>query len=166
VEYLENFKRTRKSDSLFLFNAELILANGDLYPHKGIIETMESEFESGTGAIAVRAKFKNPELMLKHGSTGKIRLFDTFNNALLIPQKSALEIQDKNYVYLLDENQTVILKSFVPISRIGDFYVVGKGLEEKNVIVYEGIQNLREGMLIKPRFVTKEEIMKENVLVY
>lgn len=166
VEYLENFKRTRKSDSLFLFNAELILANGDLYPHKGIIETMESEFESGTGAIAVRAKFKNPELMLKHGSTGKIRLFDTFNNALLIPQKSALEIQDKNYVYLLDENQTVILKSFVPISRIGDFYVVGKGLEEKNVIVYEGVQNLREGMLIKPRFVIKEEIMKENVLVY
>jgi membrane fusion protein, multidrug efflux system len=166
VEYLENFRRRSAGDTLFLANAELILADGELYPLKGRIETMESEFEAGTGAIAVRVRFRNPQYMLKHGSTGKIRIQDTRKGALLIPQKSTVEIQDKSYVYLLNENQTVILKSFVPISRIGEYYVVGKGLDEKNTIIYEGIQNVREGMVIKPRMVSNEEVLKDNALIY
>ncbi|MCU0396610.1 MAG: efflux RND transporter periplasmic adaptor subunit [Cyclobacteriaceae bacterium] len=166
VEYLENFRKRSSGDTLFLANTELILANGELYPLKGRIETMESEFEAGTGAIAVRVKFRNPQHLLKHGSTGKIRIQDSRKGAILIPQKSTVEIQDKNYVYLLNENQTVVLKSFVPISRIGEYYVVGKGLEEKDKIIYEGIQNVREGMVIRPRLVSTEEVLKENAIIY
>jgi membrane fusion protein (multidrug efflux system) len=166
VEYLENFRRGRGGDTPSLEKIELILADGELYPLTGRVETMESEFEVGTGAIAMRAKFPNPQHMLKHGSTGKIRIMDSRANALLIPQKSTIEIQDKNYVYLLDNNQTVVLKSFVPISRIGEYYVVGKGLEGSEKIVYEGIQNIREGMVIKPKLVSREEVLKENALIY
>ncbi|HMQ00920.1 MAG TPA: efflux RND transporter periplasmic adaptor subunit [Cyclobacteriaceae bacterium] len=164
VEYLLNFSKAKNGDAFLLSNAELVLADGNLYPLKGKIETMESEFEAGTGAIAVRAKFQNPERLLKHGSTGKIRLMDTRQGALLIPQKSGLEIQDKNYVFLLNANQTLSLKSFVPISRVGDFYVVGSGLKETDTFVYEGIQNVREGMVIKPRMVNAQQLLEENNL--
>ncbi|MBX2963228.1 MAG: efflux RND transporter periplasmic adaptor subunit [Cyclobacteriaceae bacterium] len=164
VEYLMNFSKAKSRDALYLSNVELILADGTLYPLKGTIETMESEFEVGTGAIAVRAKFQNPNRLLKHGSTGKIRLQDARNGALLLPQKSGIEIQDKNYVYLLNANQTLGLKSFVPISRIGDFYVVGSGLTDSDTFVYEGIQNVREGMVIKPRAVPSDEVLKANTL--
>ncbi|MBX2946897.1 MAG: efflux RND transporter periplasmic adaptor subunit [Cyclobacteriaceae bacterium] len=164
VEYLMNFSKAKSRNEFYLSNVELILADGTLYPLKGTIETMESEFEVGTGAIAVRAKFQNPNRLLKHGSTGKIRLQDTRNGALLLPQKSGIEIQDKNYVYLLNANQTLGLKSFVPIGRLGDFYVVGSGLTESDQFVYEGIQNVREGMVIKPRAVTADELLRENTL--
>lgn len=166
VEYLMNFSKAKSQNAFFLTNVELILADGTLYPLKGTIETMESEFEEGTGAIAVRAKFQNPNRLLKHGSTGKIRLHETRKGALLLPQKSGLEIQDKNYVFLLNENQTVNLKSFVPIARIGDFYVVGSGLTEADKFIYEGIQNVREGMVIKPRFIPHEQILATNSLNY
>ena len=164
VEYLENFRRKRGTDSSFLSNVELILADGDPYPLKGRIETMESEFEEGTGAIALRARFRNPQHLLKHGSTGKILLQDVRANALLIPQKSAVEIQDKNYVFLLNDNQTVTMKSFTPVARVGDYYLVGKGLNESDQIVYEGIQNIREGMVIVPKLVTQEQLLKDNRL--
>lgn len=164
VEYLENFRRKRGTDSSFLSNVELILADGDPYPLKGRIETMESEFEEGTGAIALRARFRNPQHLLKHGSTGKILLQDVRANALLIPQKSAVEIQDKNYVFLLNDNQTVTMKSFTPVARVGDYYLVGKGLNESDQIVYEGIQNIREGMVIVPKLITQEQLLKDNRL--
>lgn len=164
VEYLMNFSKARNQNAFYLSNVELILADGTLYPLKGTIETMESEFEEGTGAIAMRAKFQNPQRLLKHGSTGKIRLHETRKDALLLPQKSSLEIQDKNYVFLLNDNQTVNLKSFVPIARIGDFYVVGSGLTETDRFIYEGIQNVREGMVIKPRFIAADQVLASNNL--
>lgn len=164
VEYLENFRRKRANDSSFLSHVELILADGNPYALEGKIETMESEFEEGTGAIALRARFRNPQHLLKHGSTGKILLQDVRESALLIPQKSAIEIQDKNYVFLLNANKTVTMKSFVPTARVGDFYLVGKGLTEQDRIVYEGIQNIREGMVIVPKLVTQEQLLKDNRL--
>ena len=83
---------------------------------------------------------------------------------MLVPQKSVLEIQDKNYVLLLDKNNVVTMKSFVPLTRFGDYYIVSKGLNENDIIVYEGIQYVREGMVIRPRMVSKEELLKSNSL--
>ena len=165
VEYLQFFKANVRTDTAFLNNVQLLLADGSVYPIKGKIETIESEFEEGTGAIAVRARFKNSNRILKHGSTGKVRLHEISGNAMLIPQKSVLEIQDKNYVLLLDKNNIVTMKSFVPLRRFGDYYIVAKGLNENDVIVYEGIQNVREGMVIKPKMVATEELLKANALI-
>jgi membrane fusion protein, multidrug efflux system len=164
VEYLQFYKSRVRTDTAFLNNVELLLVDGSAYPFKGKIETVESQFEQGTGAISVRAKFKNTDGILKHGSTGKVRLNQVAENVLLIPQKSVLEIQDKNYVLLLDQNNTVKMKSFIPLRRFGDYYIVSKGLNENDVIVYEGIQNVREGMVIKPRKLSTEELLKSNAL--
>ncbi len=164
VEYLEFFKRNTRSDTSFLNNVELLLADGTVYPLKGKIEAIASEFNEGTGAIAVRAKFKNPRHILKHGATGKVRLHEVQSRALLIPQKSVLEIQDKNFVFLVDRNNIAMMKGFVPLRRFGDYYIVGKGLSEKDVIVFEGIQNLREGMVITPRKVSNEELLRTTEL--
>ena len=56
------------------------------------------------------------------------------------------------------------MKSFTPLRRFGDYYIVSKGLNENDVIVYEGIQNVREGMVIKPRKLSTEELLKSNAL--
>jgi membrane fusion protein (multidrug efflux system) len=58
----------------------------------------------------------------------------------------------------------VTMKSFVPFRRFGDYYIVTKGLNEHDLIVFEGIQDVREGMVIKPRKVSTEELLKTNEL--
>jgi membrane fusion protein (multidrug efflux system) len=94
-EYYE-FKNEKKEDNTKEVN--LILANGEYYDKKGNIETIEGEFDKSTGNISFRAKFLNPNGILKHGATGKIELQKKIKNALLIPQKSTFEIQDQIYV--------------------------------------------------------------------
>jgi membrane fusion protein (multidrug efflux system) len=51
----------------------LIMANGDL-SQKGEVQTIEGEFDNETGNIAFRAKFPNPDKLLRNGETGKVRM--------------------------------------------------------------------------------------------
>lgn len=163
IEYLDYFKRMTNKDTTDDFDDVLLyLADGEEYPHGGKIETMESEMEETTGSIAFRARFPNPERMLKHGSSGKIRVRKFIPNAILIPQKSVVEIQDKNYVFVVGENNKVTLRSFVPKFRKGHFYIVESGLKVGDRIVYEGVQNIKDGAQIKPREMTTEQLLKEN----
>ncbi len=149
LEYLEYFKSNK--DSIFEESVQLILADDSVYPIEGEIETMSGEFEEGTGNIALRARFKNTNHLLKHGSTGKVRIKERMKNAMVIPQTAVLEIQDKNYVFSVDPNNTVYMKSFVAQARHGDIYIVRNGLNLGDRIVAEGVQNLREGSVIRPK---------------
>ena len=137
---------------------ELELADGSFFKHKGSIETMEGAFDEGTGSIAFRARFANPEKLLKHGSTGTIRLTNTVDNAILVPQKAAFEIQDKTFVYVVGTNNRITTRSFVPRSRLASYYVVQSGLKAGDKIVYEGIQGLKDGATISPRNISMDSI--------
>jgi RND family efflux transporter MFP subunit len=132
--------------------ASLILSDGTLYPHKGVIETQESEFSDNTGSIAFRVKFPNPDYILKHGASGKIQLETNLAGKLLVPQKAVLEIQDKSFVFVVSPDNTVKMQSFTPQLRVADYLVVESGLNAGDKIVYEGVQNIRDGALIKPRY--------------
>ena len=94
-----------------------MLANNTIYPFKGIIETTETEFDKTTGNIAFRAKFANPEKLLKEGGTGKILVKKNYNNAILVPQKSSYEVQGNIYVYVVDANNKVSSRKINPIIR-------------------------------------------------
>jgi len=155
LNYIKNGKESR-----FGQPATLILADGSTYKHEGRIETMEGSFEKGTGSIAFRAIFPNPEKLLKHGGSGKIILASAIHKALLIPQKAVFEIQDKNYVYLLDSNNTVRMTSFVPDTRIDDFVLVKSGLSDGDRIIYEGVQNIRDGVKIVPRMLRADSLFR------
>ncbi len=127
----------------------LELADGTLYKEPGSIETIEGDFDPQTGSIAIRVRFDNPDYVLKHGSSGKI-LVDRKQNALLIPQASTFTIQDKNYVYLIDKKNTVHAVNFIVSDRYEEFFVVHEGLEKGDRIVLEGLQKLRDGVIIHP----------------
>jgi membrane fusion protein (multidrug efflux system) len=79
--------------------------------------------------------------------------------AIMIPQRSVFEIQDKNYVFVLENNNIVKMKQFVPDTRIDDFVLVKSGLEEGDRIIYEGIQNIREGVKVAPRFISADSLL-------
>lgn len=157
-EYL-NYVKDKKDRKRSQTSATLQLADGTIYKYPGKIETMEGEFDKETGSIAFRAIFPNPSGLLKHGASGNILLTTAVSNALLIPQRSILEIQDRNYVFVLDSNNNVRMKSFIPEGRIDDLVLVKSGLTSGNNIIYEGVQNIKEGSSIKPRIISADSIL-------
>ncbi|WP_209331330.1 efflux RND transporter periplasmic adaptor subunit [Lunatimonas salinarum] len=149
-EYLEYIK-SNAEERLKHNMVKLILADGSNYPYDGLIETMEGEFNVNTGSIAFRARFPNPDYILKHRATGKIILSNSVRNAIIIPQKAVFEIQDRSFVYVVGEDNQVEMRSFVPKARFSHYYIVESGLQPGERLVYEGVQSLKDGMSIIPK---------------
>lgn len=158
-EYLEYMRNLQTNKNLPDNNVKLILSDGSVYGSSGKIETMEGEFDQGTGSIAFRARFPNPGKILKHGSTGKISITTQVQNALMVPQKAVFDIQDKNYVFILNADSTVKMTTFVPRTRIDRYFVVQSGLRPGDKIVYEGVQNIRDGMRIEPQLIAADSLL-------
>ena len=146
-------------------NVTLLLANGQTHKYKGTVETVEGEFDNETGNIAFRAKFPNPDLVLKHGETGKVQMNVPVRNALIIPQKATYEIQDKIYVYVLDQNNVVRSKNITIKNTLPDLYIVGSGLSENDKILLEGVQNVKEDDKISYSYVDPKNVISTLQLI-
>lgn len=152
-EYLDFIDNKKKDAERYSNNVSLELANQKRFPLMGKIETMETEINTSTGSLAFRARFQNKDGLLKHGSSAKILLTTPTNNVLLVPQKSVFEIQDKNYVYIVNKNNIVSIKNIMPSTRAGNAYLIKTGLQAGDKILYEGNQTISEGQIIKPKLV-------------
>jgi membrane fusion protein (multidrug efflux system) len=147
-DYLENRQNLKSGTGGLPSKAKLIMTNGQVYPSEGIVEPAETEFDAETGTIALRARFENGQELLKHRSTGVIRLELSQRNIFLIPQKAVQELQDKYFVYVVGKDELARMKTFRPKARVGTYYVVGNELNVGDRIVAEGVLSIREGAKI------------------
>lgn len=127
----------------------LIMANGNSFSQKGEIQTIEGEFDNETGNIAFRAKFPNPDKLLRNGQTGKVQMTLPLQNALIIPQKATYEIQDQKYVFVVDKNGVARSKNIKIAYELPDLYVIASGLSDKDRILLEGVQKVKDDQKVK-----------------
>ena len=139
----------------------LILANGSEHKNMGLIETMDGQIDEATGNLAFRARFKNPDKLLKHGASGKIRIEKNFKNVIVIPQKSTFEIQDRLFVYVVDESGVTKIRQITVANRIPHLFIISGGLKTNERFVYEGIQTVNDGMKIDPENVPIKKILRD-----
>lgn len=153
LEYQTNVKG--RGDS----KVNLLLANNQPLKYKGNVEVIESEFDNETGNIAFRAKFPNPDKLLKNGETGKVLMTVPVKNALIIPQKATYEIQDKMYVFVVDANNVVKSREITISGSMPDLYVVASGITAADKIVLEGVQKVKDDDKIKFEYQKPEEVL-------
>lgn len=158
TEYLQYNKAIAKGDNSYR-QVSLVLADGADYNHPGKIETIEGEFEENTGSIAFRARFPNPSKLLKHGASGTVKLTSEMDSVIIIPQKAVFEMQDKNYVFVVDAGNKVKMRNFIPQARFSHFYIVQSGLRAGERIVCEGVRNIRDGAGIVPHQVPMDSLL-------
>lgn len=138
----------------------LITANGETYTQKGEIQTIEGEFDNETGNIAFRAKFPNPDKLLRNGETGKIQMSVPVHNALIIPQKATYEIQDQKYVFVIDKNGVAKSRNIRIAYELPDLYVVGSGISKGDQILLEGVQKVKDDQKVKTKFQDPEKVLQ------
>jgi membrane fusion protein (multidrug efflux system) len=122
----------------------LLLANNVSLKYKGHVEVIESEFNNETGNIAFRARFPNPDKLLRNGETGKVLMKMPVKDAMVIPQKATYEIQDKKYVFVVDNSNRVKSREITIIGEMPDLFVVKSGISENEKILLEGVQKVKE----------------------
>jgi membrane fusion protein, multidrug efflux system len=138
---------------------ELVLANGNKFPHIGKIGAIEANFNNETGNIPFRADFPNPEGLLRHGQTGKVLIHRTLKDALVIPQRATFEILDKRYVYVVGKDHVVRQREIDIQNELDDIFIIKKGLSADEKIVLEGIRQVRDGDKVQFEYRRPEQVI-------
>ncbi len=129
----------------------LQLSDGSRYALPGKVFTVSGVLDGSTGTASVRALFKNTNKMLRSGLTGEILVPQPSNDLLIIPQKATYEIQDRVYVYLVNDSSKAVSTN-ITVSPVNDgqTYIVTSGLKVGDEIVTEGVgTSVKAGTLVQ-----------------
>jgi membrane fusion protein (multidrug efflux system) len=135
---------------------ELILANGNTYPHEGFIYLSDREVNQSTGSIRIAGTFPNPENILRPGGYGRIRAATNIREgALLVPQRAVTELQGSYQVAVVGTDNKVSIRAVKVGDLTGNMWIIEEGLKSGERIVAEGVQKVHAGTVVNPKpFVT------------
>ena len=150
----------------------LTLANGTVYDHHGTIDFINNQIDPSSRTAKIRAIFPNPEGKLSSGLYGLVGFpagpdpdDATKTSALLVPSISVMRDLGGDYVWVVDDQNTVrrqgietgdtVLKpSDDPKAMPERETIVNKGLDGSERIIVAGLQRARDGAVVNPQ--TKE----------
>jgi len=135
---------------------ELMLSNGKVYQYSGKIDAISGTVDSGTGAVSLRASFKNPDKLLRNGGSGKVIVPTHRDSVIVIPQTATYELQNRIFVYKVVDGKAKSAPIEVFRLNNGTEYIVESGLVPGDVIIAEGAGLVREGTVIDSHTSTNE----------
>jgi membrane fusion protein, multidrug efflux system len=153
-EYLNLVRQLEKNDGKTKVKAreiEMVLADGATYPQLGKISFAQRQIDPATGTLQFEASFPNPQRTLRPGQFAKIRIvIDERKDATVIPSRAIFEIQGQKSVYVIDENNKVIMRVVTTGPEYNNNTVIETGVNPGETVIYEGILKVRPDMIVTP----------------
>jgi membrane fusion protein (multidrug efflux system) len=129
---------------------ELILADGSVYPHKGVGLLTNRQVDVATGSIQVVCSFPNPKNALRPGQFGRLRAApEVRNGALLVPQKAVTELQGTYQLAVVGADKKVSIRAVKVGDRVGPLWIVESGVKPGELVIVEGLQKIQNGSTVK-----------------
>ncbi len=139
--------------------AELELANGTMYPERGYVVLVDRAVDPQTGTLRADLAFKNPKKLLRPGMYGKVKYaMDQRPGALLVPQRSVLEVQGQYSVVVVNAESKAEARPVKVGPRIGSLWLVESGVKPGEKVIVEGASKVRDGMVVKATAVPGEPL--------
>ncbi|MGZ3589602.1 MAG: efflux RND transporter periplasmic adaptor subunit [Thermodesulfobacteriota bacterium] len=131
---------------------DLILADGSVHPHKGVLAFADRQVDVRTGTIKVAALFPNPGNILRPGQFAKVRAKTTIKKgALLVPQRAVTELQGSYQVAVVGSDNRVDIRPVKVAERVDNLWAIDEGLKPGDRVIAEGVQKIRQGMEVDPK---------------
>jgi membrane fusion protein (multidrug efflux system) len=129
--------------------AEMVFADGTVYPRKGKFSFVDRQVDPTTGTILIAANFPNPDHTLRPGQFAKARTaVGNISGALLVPERALIELQGSYQIGVLGENNKADIRPIKIGPRYKGQVVVTEGLKEGEKVIVEGVQKVRPGMVV------------------
>lgn len=133
------------------YEIEVVLPDGEVYPHRGKINFSDPSFSQDTGSFLVRAVLPNPKRDLRPGmfvtayAKGAAR-----PNAIVVPQLAVQQGSNGHVVYVVKEDGYAEVRPVV----VGDYYgekdiVILTGLHAGDRVVVDGVLRVVPGQPVK-----------------
>ena len=132
---------------------ELLLADGSVYPHKGVIVAVNRQIDASTGTIQIQALISNPDGLLRPGQYGRarIRQEEAGRGALVAPEKSLIALQGAFSLAVVGTDNKVHLRKVEPGPASSGQQILTNGVAEGERVVVEGVQKVSDGMVVNPQ---------------
>ena len=146
---LESGEATEDGDD----GVELVLADGSIYAHRGVIVLANRQIDSSTGTILIQALVPNADAVLRPGAYGQVRIKrrDAGHEVLVVPEKALILVQGMYSVGLLGPDNIVHLRQVGVGTSSDGMRLVTSGVAEGDRIVVDGLQRLSDGALVDPK---------------
>ena len=131
---------------------QLILADGSTYPHPGRFYVANREIDRRTGTVLVQALFPNPDGKLRPGLYAKVRgPVQTARGALVIPERAVQETQGVPQVAVVGSDNKVTLRTVKVGEQVDGLWIIDDGVKPGERVVTEGLQKVKDGMVVKAK---------------
>lgn len=152
AERIEKVSGKKESHASNHDKLELVLADGNVYPHKGRAVLADRQVDAKTGTITIVSYFPNPANLLRPGLFAKIRTpIETRAGGLLVQQRAVKELQGTYQVAVIGEDDKVAFRNVTPGPRVGSLWLIDDGLKPGEQVIVEGFLKVREGMVVTPK---------------
>lgn len=148
-DYLDQLAAFQASEAVY--DAEIRLANGDVYPEKGTRDFEDNVMDERTGTIMISLRFPNGDGALVPQSMVRVEARPAQSRVVpVLPQEAVLADGEGDFVYVVDE----ALLAHRRHVRLGDVFgrmsEVVDGLEPGERVVLRGIQAVLPGAKVAP----------------
>lgn len=132
------------------YEVEVVLGDGSIHPHRGVIDFAEPNLDPTTGTFMLRAELANPKGDIRPGQFVRVRLHGAKRkNAILLPQSAVLQGSKGHFVWVVDKNGQAAIRSVDVGPWQGDNWFIQSGLNKGDRVAVDGIVRLRPGMPVK-----------------
>jgi membrane fusion protein (multidrug efflux system) len=136
-----NYPTTERGPSL-----ALILEDGTVFPEEGKAVLVDREVNVKTGTLTVKGFFPNPHNILRPGQYARVRAqLGLRPGALVVPQRAVTELQGGTRVAVAGADGKTDIRGVEMGPRVGELWVVEKGLKAGENVIVSGLQYLRPG---------------------
>jgi membrane fusion protein (multidrug efflux system) len=129
---------------------ELILADGSVHAQRGYVDFANRAIDPATGSLLLQASFPNPQRIVRPGQFARVRgVISIEEGATLVPQRCVKELQGTYQVYVVNDSSKVEIRSVQVGAKQGNLWFIEDGLKAGEKVLYEGLQRVQNGTVIK-----------------
>ncbi|WP_227545938.1 efflux RND transporter periplasmic adaptor subunit [Marinobacter fonticola] len=134
------------------------------FAHTAIVDFVDNQLDASTGTLQYRAVMANPDGIVRPGQFARVQMpVAELDHALLVDQQAVLTDQDRRYVYVVADDNTVSRRYIEPGQRSNGLLVVHEGLKADDRIVVNGLQKIMmPGMQVAPEQVAMRPSEREQ----
>ncbi|MFP3515162.1 MdtA/MuxA family multidrug efflux RND transporter periplasmic adaptor subunit [Pseudomonas sp. SIMBA_077] len=117
---------------------------------KGVLSSIDNQIDVTTGTLKFKALFENRDQALFPNQFVNVRLLaDTLKDVILAPTAALQYGTNGSFVYAMDGDNKVSIRSIKVGATDGELTVIEDGLQPTDRVVLEGTDRLREGSAVE-----------------
>ncbi|GAB4245210.1 MAG: hypothetical protein Kow00109_21220 [Acidobacteriota bacterium] len=113
---------------------------------RGRIKLISPTVDANTGTVKVTVELNNTSNVLRPGMFGTVYIAtETRPNAVVVPKKAVVRERDQNYVYVINEDNTVTRRQVQLGLAEEDYVEITQGVQAGEAVVTVGVETLNDG---------------------